>query len=56
MDLLQSKPESEAVFNYDLMDLSDTSSDLQHIMTTTSDADIPDHVDISDAVCFTETF
>ena len=52
MDLLQSTPWSETVFNYDPMDLSDISSDLPDIMTRTSDVDIPDLDDISDAVWF----
>ena len=52
MDLLQSTPQSETVFHYDLMDLSDISSDLPHIMATMSEADIPDLEDVSDAVWF----
>ena len=47
MDLLQSTPWDEAVFNYEQMDFSETSSDLPNIMTTTSDNDIPNLVDIS---------
>ena len=53
MDLLQSTPQNEAVFNYDPLDFSDISSDLPDIMTTTSDIDIPDFNDVSDAVWFT---
>ena len=53
MDLLQSIPQRVAVFNYDPMDFSDISSDLPDIMTTTSEADIPDLDDILDAIWFT---
>ena len=52
MDLLQSTLQNEAVFNYDLMDFSDISSDLPDIMMMASDADIPDLDDVSDAVWF----
>ena len=52
MDLLQSTLQNEALFNYKQMDFSDISSDLQDIMMTTSDADIPDLADVSDAVWF----
>ena len=52
MDLLQTTPWNEAVFYYDLMDFSDISSDLPDIMMTTSDNDIPDLVDVLDAVWF----
>ena len=52
MDLLQSTLWNEAVFNYDLMAFSDMSSDLQDIMTTTSDANFPDLDDVLDAVWF----
>ena len=45
-------PWSEAVFNYNPMDFSDISSDPPDIMTTTSDADIPDPDGIKDAVWF----
>ena len=41
MDLPQVTPCNEAVFYYDLMDFSDVSSDLQDIMMTTGDGDIP---------------
>ena len=53
MDLLQSTLQNEAVFNYNPMDISDIESDLPDIMMITSDADIPDLDDVSDAVCFT---
>ena len=53
IDLLQSTPRNEAVFNYDLMDFSDISSDLPDIIMMTSDADIPDLDDVSDTVWFT---
>ena len=46
MHLPQSTAEDAAVFCNELMDLSDISSDLPDIMTTTSDDDIPDLVDI----------
>ena len=49
MDLPQPTPWDEAVFHYELMDFSDISSDLQDIMTTMSDYDIPDLVDVSDS-------
>ena len=52
MDLLQSIPQNEAVFNYKQMDLSDISLDLLDIMMMMSDADIPDLADVSDAVWF----
>ena len=38
------------------MDFSDISSDLPDIMTTKSDADIPNLDDILDAVWFEQTF
>ena len=50
MDLLQSMPKSETMFNYDPMDFSDISSGLPDIMTTTSDTDLPNLDDIMDAV------
>ena len=53
MDLLQSMEQNETVFNYEQMDFSDISSDLPDIMMMTSDADIPDLADVSDAVWFT---
>ena len=53
MDLLQSMPQNEAMCNYDLLDFSDISSDLPDIMTTTSDFDIADLDDVSNAVWFT---
>ena len=46
MDLLQSTPQHEAVLNYEQMDFCNISSDLPDIMTTMSDDDIPDLVDI----------
>ena len=46
MDLPQSTPQDAAVLNYELMDFNDISSDLPDIMTTTSDDDIPDLMDI----------
>ena len=49
MDLPQSTPQDTAVLNYELMDFSDILSDFPDIMMTTSDDDIPDHVDISDS-------
>ena len=49
IDLPQSTPEDAAVFHYELMDFSDISSDFPDIMTTTSENDIPDLVDILDA-------
>ena len=52
MDLLQSTLWNEAVFHYDLMDISNISSDLPDIMMMTSDTDIPD-LDVLDAVWFT---
>ena len=52
MDLTQSTTQNEAVFYHDPMDFIDISSDLLDIMTT-SDNDIPDLVDVSDAVWFT---
>ena len=52
MVLLQSTPQYEAMFNYDLMDFSDISSDLPDIMMTTNDTDIPDLNDVLDAVWF----
>ena len=56
MDLLQSMQQNEAVFNYDLIDFNDISSNLSDIMMMTSDADIPYFDDVSDAVWFTYTF
>ena len=38
------------VLNYEQMDFSDISSDFPDIMTTTSDNDIPDLVDISECL------
>ena len=55
MDLPQSTPQNEAVFNYEQMDFSHISSDLPDIMTMTSDADIPDLDDDLDAVWFAWT-
>ena len=52
MDLIQSTPWHEAVFNYDPMDFSDISSDLPDIITMSSDPDIPYLDDVSDAVWF----
>ena len=52
IDLLQSTPWNEAVFYYNLMDFSNISSDLPDIMMTTSDNDIPNLVDVSDAIWF----
>ena len=52
-DFLQSMPQNEVVFHYDPIDFSNMSSDVPHIMTTTSDTNIPDLNDISDAVRFT---
>ena len=52
MDLLQSTPWNEVVFYYDPMDFSDISSDLPDIMMITSDNDIPDLVDVANAVWF----
>ena len=49
LDLSQSTARDEALYYYKLMDLSDISSDLQDIMATTSDDDIPDPVDVSDS-------
>ena len=42
LDPPQYSPEDKAVPHYELMDLSDISSDIQDVMTTTSDEDIPD--------------
>ena len=56
MDLLQSTPQNEAVFNYDQMDFSEISSDLQDIMTITSDTDIPNLDDVSDAVWYAKHY
>ena len=50
MDLPYSPSPQAPVFRYDIMDLGDISSDLQDIMTTTSDEDIPDLEDISDCL------
>ena len=50
MDLLHSMPQTEALFTYDPMEFSGISSDLPDIMTTTSNADIPDLDDVLDAV------
>ena len=47
MNLPQSLLWDTAVFGYEIMDLSDISSD---IMTTSSDDDIPDLKDISDSL------
>ena len=52
MGLPQSTAWNEAAFCYDPVDFSDISSDLPDIMTTTSDNDIPNLVDVSDAVWF----
>ena len=52
MDLLQSASCPEAVFYYDLMDFSDISFNLTDIMKMTSDANVPDLADVSDAVWF----
>ena len=53
MDLWQSTPHNEAMFNYNPMDFSGISSDLPDIIIITSDADITDLDDVSDAVWFT---
>ena len=53
IDLLQSTLWNEAMLSYKQMDFSDISSDLPDIMMTTSDTDIPDFVDVLDAVWFT---
>ena len=50
MDLPQSTPKGATVLNSDLMDFSDISSDLPDIMTTASDDDIPDLMDISECL------
>ena len=50
MDLLQSTLRNEALFNYEQMDFSDILSDLLDIMMTTSDPDMPDLADVSDAL------
>ena len=50
MDLLQSTPQNEAVFNYKQMDFSDISPDLPDIMMMMSDANITGLADVSDAV------
>ena len=50
IDLLQSTPQNEAVYDYEQMDFSDISSDLPDIMMMASDTDIPDLVDVLDAV------
>ena len=42
MDLPYSPSLEAAVFGYEIMDLSDISSDLCDVMITTSDEDIPD--------------
>ena len=55
MDLLQSALQDEVVFNYEQMDFGDISSDLPDMMMM-SDDDIPDHVDVSDAIWFAQTF
>ena len=47
MNLLQSPPWDTAVFGYEIIDLSNISS---NIMTTSSDNDIPDLRDISDCL------
>ena len=49
MNLSQSPYQDAAVFRYEIMDLSDISSDLPDIMMTTSDDGIPDLVDILDS-------
>ena len=41
LDLPQSSPEDTTVPYYELMDLNDTSLDIQDVKTTTSDEDIP---------------
>ena len=46
-------PQNEGVFNYNLMDFSDITSDLPDIMTTTSDTDIHELEDVFDAAWFT---
>ena len=48
IDLPQSTPQNATMLNYEQMDFIDISSDFPDIMTTTSDDDIPDLVDISD--------
>ena len=53
LDLLQSIPQNEAVFNYNLMDFSDISSDLPYIITATSDTNIPELDIVFDAAWFT---
>ena len=50
MDLPQSTPQGTTVLNYKQMDFSDISSDFPDIMTTTSDDNIPDLVDISECL------
>ena len=50
MDLPQSIPQSATVLNYEVMVFSDISSDIPDIMTTGSDNDIPDLVDISECL------
>ena len=52
MDILQSTLQNETVFNYDLMDFSDISSDLPDIIMMTSDTDIPELDDVLDVVWF----
>ena len=47
-----STPQNEAVFDCDLKDFSDISSDLPDIMMMTSDDGIPDLNDVSDAAWF----
>ena len=49
MDLPQSTPQGAAVVNYEQMDFSDI-SDFTDIMTTASDDDNPDLVDISECL------
>ena len=49
VDSLQSMPWNVAVLNYKQMDISDISADLPDIMTTMSDDDIPDLVDLSNS-------
>ena len=44
--------EMKQCFNYEQMDFSDISSDHPDIMMTTSDADIHDLANVSDAVWF----
>ena len=45
LDLPHSSPEDETAHYYEMMDLSDV-SDIQEVMMTTSDEDIPDLEDI----------